>query len=93
MLRVLDDTPLPDPLVQTVPRTDGGLDYPVPVTDFRVTRYDITGSASWHSEGPELVLCTRGDSGAIGRGQGALTLDGEPVQLTGDATVFRVGGR
>lgn len=93
VLRVLDDTPLPDPLVSPVVLDDGGVSYPVPVDDFRITRYDITGATSWTADGPELVLCTDGDTSAVAKGQCAVAIDGERVELTGTATIFRVGGR
>ena len=38
VLRVLDDTPLVDPLVRPVAATDGGIVYPVPVDDFALHR-------------------------------------------------------
>jgi mannose-6-phosphate isomerase len=93
VLRVLDDTPLADPLVHAVARPDEGLDYPVPVPDFRVARYEIDGAAAWTAEGPELALCTHGEFGPVSRGQCVFATDGEPVQLRGRGTVFRVGGR
>jgi len=93
VLRVLDDTPLVDPLVSPVVLDDGGVSYPVPVDDFRITRYDIAGEQSWTADGPELVLCTDGATSAVRKGQCAVALDGERVELTGTATVFRVGGR
>ena len=92
VLRVLDDQPLLDPLVGTTVRADGSTDYPVPVHDFRFTRYDVEGAIDWVAEGTELVLCTSGDAGAIRRGECTLAVDGERVELNGRATVFRVGG-
>ena len=92
VLRVLDDTPLVDPLVPSVMLEDGGVCYPVPVDDFRVTRYDIDGTASWIAAGPELVLCVDGKTSAVAKGQCVAAVDGERVEMTGSATVFRVGG-
>ncbi len=92
VLRVLDDTPLDEPLVHPVTDADGGLSYPVPVDDFRLTRYDIDGTVTWQAHGAELLLCTAGAAGDLGPGQCALALDGERVELTGRATVFRIGG-
>ena len=93
VLRVLDDRPLVDPLVSPVVLDDGGISYAVPVDDFRITRYDIAGSTSWTADGPELVLCTNGETSAVSKGQCAVALDGEHVELAGTATVFRIGGR
>lgn len=93
VLRILDDTPLADPLVHSVEGDDGGVGYPVPVDDFRITRYDIDGTAHWIADGPELVFCTDGATDGIERGQCVALLDGEHAILTGRATVFRAGGR
>ncbi|MCU1388605.1 MAG: mannose-6-phosphate isomerase [Ilumatobacteraceae bacterium] len=93
VLRILDDTPLIDPLVHPVVALDGGVEYPVPVDDFRITRYDIDGSVGWIADGPELIFCLDGTVGDLSRGQCAAALDGEHVHLTGTATVLRVGGR
>lgn len=91
VLRVLDPTPLVDPLVKPTPTLDGGHNYPVPVNDFRITAYDIDGSVGWQAEGPELLLCTSGESVGIAKGQCMLAENGEEVELIGTATVFRVG--
>lgn len=93
VLRILDDTPLIDPLVHPRTDDDGGLAYPVPVDDFRITRYDVDGTARWVADGPELVFCAAGRTDGIRRGECAAVLDGEHVVLTGTATVFRAGGR
>lgn len=91
VLRVLDTTPLPDPVVRASLDSDGGMRYPVPVPDFRVSTYDIDGSVSWRADGPELVLCTSGETVEIARGECAVAEDGEDVELVGTATVYRVG--
>ena len=91
VLRVIDTTPLPDPIVQPSPDSDGGIRYPVPEPDFRVSTYDIDGSVSWRAEGPELVLCTSGETVGIDKGECVVVIDGEDVELVGTATVFRVG--
>ncbi len=93
VLHILDDTPLADPLVHPVAGDDGGISYPVPVDDFRITRYDIDGTARWVADGPELVLCTDGATDGIGHGECLALLDGEHAILTGRATVLRAGGR
>jgi mannose-6-phosphate isomerase len=92
VLRVLDTTPLIEPKVRPIPTSDGGLLYPVPTPDFRVTMYEIDGSVSFRSEGPELLLCTRGETVHLSRGRCVLATDGEYVELVGTATVCRVGG-
>ena len=93
VLRVLDDSVLTDPLVHPVVDHDGGVTYPVPVDDFRITRYDIDGTARWVADGPELVFCTAGTTDGIHRGQCMALRDGEHALLTGTATVLRAGGR
>ncbi|MCU1394345.1 MAG: mannose-6-phosphate isomerase [Ilumatobacteraceae bacterium] len=95
VLRILDDTPLADPLVHPVVADDGGVTFPVPVDDFRITRYDVDGTTRWIADGPELVFCTAGtiDDVGIAPGTCMAMLDGEHAILTGDATVFRIGGR
>ncbi|MCU1399359.1 MAG: manA [Acidimicrobiales bacterium] len=93
VLRILDDSPLVDPLVHPQVGPDGGIEYPVPVDDFRIARYDIDGSAAWIADGPELIFCLDGAVGDLSRGQCTAAVDGEHIELTGTATVFRVGGR
>lgn len=91
VLRVLDATPLRDPVSRPTSTRDGGLQYRVPTPEFRFTMYEIDGSVSFDAEGPELLLCTRGETLGIARGRCALALDGEHVELVGTATVCRVG--
>ena len=92
VLRVLDTRPLTDPVVRPEPSDDGRWIYPVPVSDFRVCRYDIDGSVDFVADGPELLLCTEGETVEISQGACALATHGEPVDLVGTATVYRVGG-
>lgn len=92
VLRVLDDTPLVEPLVQPVRSEDGALSYPVPVADFRITRYELDGERAWTAEGPELVLCTSGTAGSLRQGECAVATDAETINLSGTGTVFRIGG-
>lgn len=93
VLRILDDTPLADAMVDPVIMVDGGISLPVPVDDFRITRYDVDGSTSWIADGPELIICTSGTTVELGRGECAVALDAEPVSLAGTASVFRIGGQ
>ncbi len=92
VLEVLDTTPLIDPLVRPVPTGDGGRAFPVPVTDFRVIVYDIDGSVGFTADGPELLLCTEGETVEVSQGECMLATNGEAVELVGTATVYRVGG-
>lgn len=92
VLRAVETAPLIDPLVRPVPTPDGGSRYPVPVADFRVTRYDIDGSVDFVADGPELLLCTDGETVEISRGECVLATHREAVELVGTATVYRVGG-
>src|SRR5262249_58058860 len=41
LLRVLDFAAGPPPLLTPRPGPDGGLEYPVPVREFRLTRFDV----------------------------------------------------
>ncbi len=91
VLRVLDTTPLLEPVVRPTPTVDGGLRYPVPTSDFRFTIYEIDGSVRFQANGPELLLCTRGETVGMRRGNCAFAADGEYVELVGTATVCRVG--
>ena len=93
VLRVLDTTPLVDPVVRPLRTSDGALSYPVPVPDFRVTMYEIDGSVGFVADGPELLVCTRGETVEVSRGQCVVALDGEEVELVGTATVCRIGGQ
>ena len=93
VLRILDPTPMIDPVVHPTPSPDGGRSYEVPVTDFRLTTYEIDGSVRFVADGPELLVCVNGETVEIGRGQCAVATDGEHVELVGTATVCRVGGR
>lgn len=92
VLRVVDTRPLLDPIVRPVPTDDGGSSYPVPVSDFRVTRYAIDGSVGFVADGPELLLCTSGETIEFSQGECVLATHGEAVELVGTATVFRIGG-
>jgi len=91
VLRVVDSTPLDDPVIRPVPTPDGGARYDVPVADFRVSRYDIDGSVGFVAHGAELLLCTDGETVEVAQGECVLASDGEHVELVGTATVFRVG--
>ncbi len=93
VLRVLDTTPIVDPVVRPQRNPDGGLSYPIPVHEFRVTMYEIDGSVGFVADGPELLVCTRGETVEVSYGQCVLAVDGESVELVGTATVFRIGGR
>ncbi|MEO6123153.1 MAG: mannose-6-phosphate isomerase, class I [Ilumatobacteraceae bacterium] len=92
VLRVLDTRPLHEPVVWPELTSDGGSNYPVPVSDFRVTRYDIDGSIDFVADGPELLLCTNGETVELDQGECVLATHGEAVELVGTATVYRVGG-
>lgn len=91
VLRVIDTTPLLDPVSRPTPTVDGGLRYSVPTPDFRFTMYEIDGSVRFRAEGPELLLCIRGETVGMARGGCVFAADGEHVELVGTATVCRVG--
>ena len=67
--------------------------YTVPTHAFGVQRIDVRDNylvTAYH--GAEILLCTDGDGGALKRGQASVLCNGEVVQLSGPATVFRTWG-
>jgi len=67
--------------------------YEVPTSAFGVQRIDVRDSyAITSNHDAEILLCTSGNAGALTRGQAAVLSQGEEVQLSGPATVFRTWG-
>jgi mannose-6-phosphate isomerase len=94
LLRVLDPTPLADPVVRPIEAEPGVFSYPTPVAPFRLLRLELRGEATRHrADGPEIVLCTSGDLGAIGAGEAVMLDDAEILELTGAGTAFVAGSR
>ena len=91
VLRVLDTTPLHDPVAVPEATANGSLRYPVPTPDFRFSVYEIDGSITFTAQGTELLLCTSGETVGLTRGQCAVALDSERIELVGTATVYRIG--
>jgi len=102
LLGVLDFAGGPPPLVTPRPGPDGGTQYPVPVREFRLTRYEVGDRPSTVDGGaPQILLCTAGSvelSGVDGdpeplpRGASAyLPASRKAVTLTGRGVVFGAG--
>jgi len=91
VLRVLDTTPLRDPVAVPAATAQGELRYPAPTPEFRFSVYEIDGSVTFTAQGPELLLCISGETVELNRGQCAVAVDGERVELVGTATVCRIG--
>ena len=89
-IRVIDPTPLENPLVVPVLDHDGAWQYPVPTTEFDVSRFEIRGSQQWVASSPELLLCTAGTLSELRSGECAVVLKDERVELVGSATLFRI---
>jgi mannose-6-phosphate isomerase len=96
VLRVIDPTPLLEPIVTPIRLEDGGWHYPTPTSEFHVTRYDVNGQLEWFASSPELLFCAAGSVSELRTGQCSVVLKGQRVNLEGHATIFRVrrpGGR
>ena len=87
LLRVVDFTPLADPVVSPVPAEDGlpgERRYPTPAPDFAVSRLDLAAGAPPHDyrpEGPEILLCTAGEVTAAEGGVSQELRPGDAVWL------------
>ena len=90
VLRVVDTSPLANPIIVPTQIADGGWRYPAPTEEFEVTRYDIDGSVQWLAKRTELVVCVSGTTNEIIKGECAVILRDEEVELNGQATVFRI---
>ena len=90
LLRVLDYTPLLDPVVRPVEAAPGRWRYDTPGAPFDFWRFEIDGESAHTATTRELLLCTAGSAGVISQGESMYLEAGEPVRLHGQATVFRV---
>jgi len=90
LLAVLDISPLADPVVAATRHDDGWTSYDTPGTPFRLWRRDVNGQVHHVATGRELLLCTAGSLGPLTRGQAVFVQQGEPIELNGTGTVFRV---
>ncbi|WP_104524670.1 mannose-6-phosphate isomerase, class I [Blastococcus atacamensis] len=97
LIEVLDFTDGRVPVVHPVPGP-GGLRYPVPVTDFDLTRSEVGENADdLTTGGPQVVLCTEGaavltaDDGELrlARGASAFVPAGTRVTVRGPAVLYR----
>jgi mannose-6-phosphate isomerase len=101
LLRVLDFAAGPAPLLAPRPGPDGGLEYRVPVREFRLTRFDAGLSPSVVDGGaPQILLCVEGsvevsgldgeDAVRLPRGGSAFVpASRKAVMLAGRGAVFR----
>jgi mannose-6-phosphate isomerase len=100
LLAILDFTAGPPFLVPAEEVAEGVFEYPVPVRDFRLDRYEL-GAAASTIDGcvPQILLCTSGSvelsdvdgtSLVLGRGRSAyLPASQKAVTVTGRGTLFR----
>lgn len=92
-LRVANFSPAKPPLCQPTQVNDDCWNYPVSTTAFGAQRIDVSENyqvtATHHAE---ILLCTDGDAGIMRRGQASVLRNGEVLQLSGSATVFRTWG-
>jgi mannose-6-phosphate isomerase len=91
LLRVLDYTPLLDPVVRPVELLPGRWYYSTPGAPFDFWRFEVDGDLAHTATTRELLLCTAGSAGVIRQGQSMYLEAGEAIRLHGTATVFRVG--
>ncbi|MFJ8040099.1 mannose-6-phosphate isomerase, class I [Kitasatospora sp. NPDC096147] len=101
LLKVVDFTASRPDVLRPVTDTDGEQLYPVPIDEFRLSRYLLDGTArALPGRAPQILLCTGGSALLTGSDGTALTLargqsvflkaDGTETTLAGDgATVFR----
>jgi len=79
---------------------DGEELYPAPIDEFRLSRYVLApgaGTRTLPPGTPQILLCTDGEARlrtngttlTLARGESAYVPAGEPVELGGEATVFR----
>lgn len=90
LLRILRFEVLDDPVLSAIEVANGQWRYPVLDAPFEVWRFEITDSLTHTAASRELLLCTDGDSGALGRGAAGYLARGESVALQGPSTVFCV---
>jgi mannose-6-phosphate isomerase len=94
LLRVVDPTPLLDPVFRPVVDATPGVEtvrYHPPVSDFAVDRITLEGApAMWTAFADEIVLCTAGLVNRLGPSDAALVHAGEHVELRGAGVVWRV---
>lgn len=103
LLRVVDFRATDPAVLRPAAGTGGEQVYPVPVDEFRLSRYTLDGTArSIPAGAPQILLCTEGsalltategtDAGqelALARGQSAYLPAGSGAELNGRGTVFR----
>jgi mannose-6-phosphate isomerase len=90
LLSVVEVTPLLDPVVRATEVAPGWSRYDTPGTPFRLWRLDVHGEMTHTADGRELLLCTDGDVGLLGRGEAGYVARGDTVTLAGRGTVFRI---
>ena len=93
LLAVLDIQPLPDPRTAPDEIAPGWYCYHTPDTPFRLWRWEVAGATTHTATGRELLLCADGATDLLARGEVAVLLPGETIELHGIATVFRVEER
>lgn len=99
LLRVLDPTPLHQPIVVPQQPEPGHWCYDVPEDrlraaddrpPFRLWRLEVDVPFRHEATSRQVLLCTGGDVGALSAGQAAYLAPGESVDLGGGGTLFVV---
>lgn len=84
---------IPPPQCQPTLINDNCWDYHAPTSAFGAQRIEVRGNYTvTATHDAEILLCTDGDTGALKRGQAGVLQNGEDLQLSGIATVFRTWG-
>ncbi|MEV4558772.1 mannose-6-phosphate isomerase, class I [Kitasatospora sp. NPDC049285] len=100
LLKVVDFHATRPEVLRPEPAADGERHYPVPIDEFRISRYDLTADRPVHLPGdaPQILLCTAGtvhladgtQELTLSPGQSAyLAGNGVATTATGPGTVFR----
>lgn len=90
LLELVDPSPVADPVLRPRRITEGLWRYDTPGTPFTVYGQHVRDEAVVHARGRELVLCARGQTDVLDRGEVAFLGPGEELGLRGLATLFRV---
>jgi mannose-6-phosphate isomerase len=88
LLRVVDITPLSNPVVHAVEVAPGCWCYPTPGAPFDLTRFDVIGSLPHTAKSREVLCCVAGETGPLHQGEAGYLAPGEAVVLHGPSTVF-----
>lgn len=93
LMRVVDLSPLDNPVFLPDLVSPGVWRYDTPGTRFRLWRYELDGALNHKASSRELWLCLKGRSGPLHGGTAAYVGPGERLTLEGPATLIRVEER